>query len=412
MDKQVVEQIKLSAQEYQEDMVKFLRDIIAIPSVSCHEQAVVERIAAEMQRQGFDEVRLDRIGNVIGRVGHGPLKILYDSHIDTVGIADPKAWDCDPFLGKVVDGVVHGRGASDNKAAIATMVYGARIMKDLDLSELCTLYVVGVVEEESCDGWAVKEMIEHEGVVPDYVVLGECTDLAIYRGHRGRIEFKIVTKGVSCHASAPERGENAVYKMLPIIAGIEALQGKLADHAFLGRGSIAVTMMECKTGSLNTVPDECTIYIDRRTTVGETLETCFAEILALPGMAEARLEMLQYDDPSWTGYAKRVDKYFPTWMLEEDHVLVESGVHTAELLFAEKPRIDKWAFGTDGSSLMGKLSIPTIGFGPSEEKWAHTVHDQVSLDHLRKATMFYALFPSILTEKLSALKAIKSEGEI
>lgn len=402
LDKAVIEQIKARAQLYEADIVKFLRDIVAIPSVSCQEQAVVLRIAEEMRRQGFDEVRLDRIGNVIGRVGQGPIKILYDSHIDTVGIADPLAWEHDPYIGKVADGVVYGRGASDNKAAMATFVYAARIMQDLGLTDCCTLYVVGVVEEESCDGWAVKEMIEHEGVVPDFVVLGECTDLAIYRGHRGRIEFKVVTKGVSCHASAPERGVNAVYKMLPIIKGIEELQGKLASHSFLGQGSIAVTMMECKTGSLNTVPDECTIYIDRRTTVGETRETCFAEIRSLPGGDEAHIEMLYYDDPSWTGYQKRVDKYFPTWMLEEDHVLVTSGAKAAELITGDKPRIDKWTFGTDGSSLMGKLGIPTIGFGPSEEKWAHTVDDQVKIDHLLQATMFYALFPSVLAKQLSA----------
>lgn len=401
MDQVLIDQIKARVKGYEKEIVKFMRDVIAIPSVSCQEKAVVERIAEEMRLNGFDEVRIDPIGNVIGRVGNGPVKILYDSHIDTVGIADPKAWAFDPFAGKFEDGIIYGRGASDNKAAIVTMVYAARIIKDLGLANDYTLYVVGVVEEESCDGWAVKEMIEKEGVVPDYVVLGECTNLAIYRGHRGRIEFKVVTKGVSCHASAPERGENAVYKMQPIIKGIEELQGKLKDDPFLGKGSIAVTKIECKTGSLNVVPDECTIYIDRRTTVGETKETCFNEIKSLPGADQAQIEMLYYEDPSWTGYTKCTEKYFPTWVLDEDHVLVQSGATTAEILFGQKPLIDKWTFGTDGSSLMGKLGIPTIGFGPSEEKWAHTVNDQVSLDHLLKATMFYALFPGVLATKLS-----------
>lgn len=401
MDQALIDQIKEKAKGYEKEIVRFMRDVIAIPSVSCQEQAVVERIAAEMRLNGFDEVRIDAIGNVIGRVGNGPVKILYDSHIDTVGIADPKAWAFDPFQGKLEDGIVYGRGASDNKAAIVTMVYAARIIKDLGLTGDYTLYVVGVVEEESCDGWAVKEMIEKEGLVPDYVVLGECTNLAIYRGHRGRIEFKAVTKGVSCHASAPERGENAIYKMQPIIKGIEDLQFRLKEDPFLGKGSIAVTMVECKTGSLNVVPDECTIYIDRRTTVGETMESCFSEIKAIPGAQEARIEMLCYDDQSWTGYAKCTEKYFPTWVLPEDHILVQSGANAARLLFGHKPLIDKWTFGTDGSSLMGKLGIPTIGFGPSEEKWAHTVNDQVSIDHLIKATMFYALFPSVLTTKLS-----------
>lgn len=401
MEQELIGQIKDRAKGYEKEIVKFMRDVIAIPSVSCQEQAVVERIAEEMRLNGFDEVRIDAIGNVIGRVGNGPVKILYDSHIDTVGIGDPKAWAFDPFQGKLEDGIVYGRGASDNKAAIVTMVYGARIIKDLDLTGDVTLYVVGVVEEESCDGWAVKEMIEKEGVVPDYVVLGECTNLAIYRGHRGRIEFKVVTKGISCHASAPERGENAIYKMQPIIKGIESLPSQLKEDPFLGKGSIAVTMIECKTGSLNAIPDECTIYIDRRTTVGENLESCFNEIKALPGAEHAQIEMLCYEDQSWTGYTKSTEKYFPTWVLPEDHLLVQSGAATVEQLFGQKPRIDKWTFGTDASSLMGKLGIPTIGFGPSEEKWAHTVNDQVSVDHLIKATMFYALFPTVLAAKLS-----------
>jgi putative selenium metabolism hydrolase len=401
VDQTLIEQIKDRAKGYEKEIVRFMRDVIAIPSVSCQEQAVVERIAEEMRQNGFDEVRIDAIGNVIGRVGNGPVKILYDSHIDTVGIGDPKAWAFDPFQGKLEDGIVYGRGASDNKAAIVTMVYGARIIKDLGLTGDVTLYVVGVVEEESCDGWAVKEMIEKEGVVPDYVVLGECTNLAIYRGHRGRIEFKVVTKGISCHASAPERGENAIYKMLPIIKGIENLPSQLKEDPFLGKGSIAVTMIECKTGSLNAIPDECTIYIDRRTTVGENLESCLNEIKALPGAEHAQIEMLCYEDQSWTGYSKCTEKYFPTWVLPEDHLLVQSGAATVEQLFGQKPRIDKWTFGTDASSLMGKLGIPTIGFGPSEEKWAHTVNDQVSVDHLIKATMFYALFPTVLAAKLS-----------
>jgi putative selenium metabolism hydrolase len=243
-------------------------------------------------------------------------------------------------------------------------------------------------------------MIEKEGVVPDYVVLGECTNLAIYRGHRGRVELKAVTKGTSCHASAPERGENAIYKMQPIIQGIKGLQPQLQADPFLGKGSIAVTMIECKAGSLNTIPDECSIYIDRRITVGETLDSCINEIKALPGAEQAGIEMLCYNDRSWTGYAKSMEKYFPAWVLPEDHLLVQSGANTIELLFGQKPRIDKWAFGTDGSSLMGKLGIPTIGFGPSEEKWAHTVHDQVAIDDLVKATMFFALFPKVLLRHL------------
>lgn len=394
----LVARVRRAAAGYQDKVVQFLRDVIAIPSESTREKDVVHRIAGEMHKNGFDEVFFDKVGNVVGRVGSGPFIMIYDSHIDTVGIADPTAWEVDPYKGKLEHGTIYGRGASDNKAAIATMVYAARVIKDLGLDDLCTLYVVGVVEEEACDGWAIKEFIEQEligarGVKPDAVILGECTGLDIYRGHRGRIEFKVVTKGISCHASAPERGENAIYKMQRIIAGIEAMAPKLAYDEFLGKGTIAVTKIECKTGSLNVVPDECTIYIDRRTTVGETKESCFAEIRSLPGAEDAIIEILFYEDPSWTGYSKKVEKYFPSWVLPEDHPLVQAGAVAAEAVLGRRPGVSKWVFGTDGCTTMGKLGIPTIGFGPSEERWAHTAKDQCPVEHLARAVEFYALLP-------------------
>lgn len=389
-------EVRRAAEKYREDIVAFLRDLIAIPSTSTQEGDCIRRIRDEMAKVGFDNVRLDEIGNVIGTVGSGPRKILYDSHIDTVGVGDPGAWKHDPFQGGYENGIIYGRGASDNKAAIACMVWGARIMKDLDLvPENGTLHVAGVVQEEDCDGWAVYEMITTQGIHPECVVIGECTDLQINRGHRGRCEIKVTTRGKSCHASAPERGVNAIYKMVPIVEGIERLQGNLKDDPFLGRGSIAVTCIECKTSSLNAVPDECTIYIDRRMTVGETTGSSIEEIRALPGASDAEIGLLTYDSPSYTGYKPQWEKYFPTWVLEEDHPLVQAGVKCGEILYGAKPKTSKWVFSTDGIATMGRLGIPTIGFGPAEERHSHSVDDQVSVDHLTKSAMFYAMFPSV-----------------
>jgi putative selenium metabolism hydrolase len=395
------ESVRDKARQCQDDVVQFLREIIAIPSASTQERAVVERIAAEMRSAGLEDVHTDTVGNVIGHVGHGPIQILYDSHIDTVGVGDPAAWACDPFRGKAEGGVIYGRGASDNKAAIATMVHGARILKEHGLEGAFTLWVAGVVEEEACDGWAVGELIRRGHIPrPDFAVLGEATGLDIYRGHRGRCEIQVVTKGVSCHASAPDRGINALYRMQRIIAGIETLGEHLKDDSFLGKGTIAATHLECKTPSLNALPDECTLYIDRRMTVGETAESAIAEIKALPGAGEARVELLRYSDPSWTGYQKNVPKDFPTWVLPEVHPLVQAGVETAEGILGRRPGIGRWVFSTDGVSIMGELGIPTIGFGPSEERWAHSVRDQVPVEHLTLATAFYASFPQILARRL------------
>lgn len=392
--------VRAKAREYEQDAVQFLREIIAIPSTSTNEQAVVERIAAEMRKVGLADVHFDPIGNVLGRVGDGGVTILYDSHIDTVGVGDPKAWEFDPFAGKLENGILYGRGASDNKAAIATMVYGARILKELGLTEGFTLWIAGMVEEESMDGWAVGEMIRTGQVRPDYVVNGECTNLDIYRGHRGRCEIKVTTKGVSCHASAPERGVNALYKMQRIIAGIEQLGARLKDDAFLGKGTIAATYLETKTPSLNAVPDEAILYIDRRMTVGETAESAIAEIKALPGAEDATVELLTYADPSWTGYKKVVPKDYPTWVLPEEHPVIQAGVDTAAAVLGRRPQVSRWTFSTNGIATMGQLGIPTVGFGPSEEKWAHSVKDQVPVEHLVAAMAFYAAYPTTLVRRV------------
>jgi putative selenium metabolism hydrolase len=394
------DEVRERARAYQDDAVAFLRDIIAIPSTSTNEKAVVERIAEEMRKVDLQDVHFAPNGCVLGRIGSGPITILYDSHIDTVGIGDPAAWPHDPFKGKVENGIVYGRGASDNKMAIATMVHGARILKELGLDGAFTLWVVGVVEEESCDGWAVGDLIKTGHIKPDYVVIGETTNLDIYRGHRGRCEIKVTVKGVSCHASAPERGDNALYKMARIIAGIEQLNERLAYDEFLGKGTIVASYLESKTPSLNAVPDEAVLYIDRRLTVGESAESAMEEIKALPGAEEATVELLRYSDPSWTGYEKNVPKDYPTWVLPEEHLLVQAGAEAAHKIRGEKPAISRWVFSTDGIATMGQLGIPTIGFGPGEELYAHTVQDQVRIDDLVTAMAFYAVFPQILTNRV------------
>lgn len=389
----------LDAQSQRDNVVTFLRDIIRIPSTSTKEKEVVLRIKEEMEKVGFDEVIIDKIGSVAGRIGHGPVKILYDSHIDTVGVGDRASWDYDPFEGKFEKGIVYGRGASDNKAAIATMVYAGKLIKEKGLEDKITLWVLGSVQEEDCDGLSIKYFVENV-FKPDFVVLGECTNLDIYRGHRGRMELSISTSGKSCHASAPDRGENAIYKMANFIKGIEELNERLKHDDFLGKGTIAVTMVECKTGSLNTVPDSCTIYLDRRLTVGETKETTVSELKEIVG-DNATIDVLQYNTPSHTGLVIDIEKYYPTWVLEENHVLVQAGAEAARQIRGSEPLIDKWVFSTNGITTMGRMGIPTIGFGPSEERFAHSTDDQVTVEHLVKAMEFYTLFPEILAQRVN-----------
>jgi putative selenium metabolism hydrolase len=388
------------AELYRDDVTSFLRDIIAIPSPSCGEGQVAERVLAEMVRLGYDEAGRDAMGNVVGRIGSGSRTLVFDAHMDTVGIGDPDAWEHDPYVGKLEDGIVFGRGASDNKGAIASQVYAGRLLKDRGLDGAdATVYVVGTVMEEDCDGLALGYFLSETIEGADAVVLGECSDLAVYRGHRGRMEMRATTRGKSAHASAPERGENAITAMAPIVAEVAELNDRLGDDPFLGSGSVAVTKIESRTASLNAIPDACAIYIDRRLTGGETLETAIEEIRSLPGAARATVEVLAYAEPAYTGLVLETEKYYPTWVLNEDHPLVAAGVRAGEAVLGRTPGVGKWTFSTNGVSSAGKLGIPTIGFGPSEERWAHTVLDQCPVDDLVASMAFYAAFPRAAADK-------------
>jgi putative selenium metabolism hydrolase len=387
------------AQGYRDDVVGFLRELIAIPSISGNEKAMAERVVAEMRALGYAEAFIDPMGNAIGRVGDGASKILLDAHMDTVGVGDRSAWPHDPFEGKSEDGIVFGRGASDNKGAVSAQVYAGRMMAErgLDGADV-TVYVVGTVMEEDCDGLALEYVLTETLAGVEAVILGECTDLDVYRGHRGRMELVVTTRGESAHASAPERGRNAVTAMAPVVLEVDALNERLAYHEVLGKGSIAVSKIDCDTASLNAIPDRCRVFIDRRLTEGETRTSALEELERVVA-EKGDVEVLTYSEPSHTGLVLTTEKYYPTWILDEDDPLVKAGVEAGARALGREPRIGRWTFSTNGVASAGRLGIPTIGFGPSEEKWAHSVLDQCPVDHLVKSIAYYAALPAAITSK-------------
>lgn len=397
-NKNLPQKIKSEISKYEKDMIKFMRDVIAIPSESCQEKEVIQRIKEEMEKVGFDEIDIDPMGNIIGRIGEGDRIIAYDGHIDTVGVGDPDEWDWDPFEGKMEDGIIYGRGATDQEGAMVSMVYAAKVIKDFNLHNEFTLYFVGSVQEEDCDGLCWQYILNEDKLDPEMVVVTEPTNLNIYRGHRGRMEMEVIVDGVSCHGSAPERGENSLYKIAPIISGIEKLNERLHKDEFLGKGTIAVTHIYNNTPSLCAVPDKSRIHLDRRLTAGEDKDLAVRQVEEVIEELdiEARVEILNYDIPSYTGLVYETEKYYPTWVVEEEHEYVQGAVKTFTDLFAKEPVIDKWTFSTNGVSIMGREDIPCIGFGPANEIYAHTVDDQVPVEHLLKAAEFYALLPEYL----------------
>ena len=389
------------ASKYEVEMTQFLRDMIALPSESGHEGKVIERIRQEMEKVGFDEIKIDPMGNILGRIGSGKTVIAMDAHIDTVGVGDPKAWKHDPYEGKLEDGIIYGRGASDQEGGMASTVYAGKIIKDLKLETDYTLWIVGSVQEEDCDGLCWQYILKENVIKPEMVVITEPTNLNIYRGHRGRMEMGVTTKGVSCHGSAPERGKNAVYMMAKVSNEIENLNERIKNDDFLGKGTITISYIECDTPSLCAVPDRAYIHLDRRLTAGETKESAVLEVKDAINKAgvEAEVEVLNYSVPSYTGLVYETEKYYPTWVLEENHKVCKAAFETFETLFKSTPKVDKWTFSTNGIATMGMMGIPTIGFGPGNEVHAHSIDDQMAVDNLVKAAAFYAAFPAIYTRK-------------
>ncbi|MBU1534687.1 YgeY family selenium metabolism-linked hydrolase [Myxococcota bacterium] len=379
---------------YLDDCKQFLKDIIAIKSVSSEEKAVVERIAEEMQKVGFDEVKIDGFGNVLGRVGNGPRVIAMDAHIDTVDVGDPEMWATDPFGPVEKDGIIYGRGASDQKGGMAGMVYGAKIMKELNLLGEFSVWIVGSIQEEDCDGLCWQYIIKEKVLDPEVVVITEPTNLNLYRGHRGRMEMEVETGGLSCHGSDPTRGDNAITKMADIIKDIDALNKRLEPTPFLGKGTVAVTHIRSVSPSLCAVPDTAIIHLDRRLTEGEDEKLAVAQIEALPSVqrAQAKVRVLVYDTPSYKGTVYPTRKVYPTWTLPEDHKAVQAGVAAGEIALGRKPFVDKWVFSTNGIATAGMFNIPTIGFGPANEVYAHSPMDQIPVEHLEKVMAFYAAF--------------------
>ena len=356
--------IKAAAEGYKADMSKFLRDMIAIPSESCDEEKVVKRIAAEMEKLGFDKVEIDGLGNVIGWMGEGDKIIAIDSHIDTVGIGNISNWTHDPYTGYETDEVIYGRGGSDQEGGMASATYGVKIMKDLGLiPDGYKIMVVGTVQEEDCDGMCWQYIYNVSKIVPEFVISTEPTDGGIYRGHRGRMEIRVDVKGVSCHGSAPERGDNAIHKMADILQDIRSLNENDAaegteikglvkmldpqynpkhyeDARFLGRGTCTTSEIFFTSPSRCAVADSCSISVDRRMTAGETNLSCIKEIEDLPNVKkygdDVKVSMYWYDKPSWTGEVYKTECFFPTWINKESAAHVQALVDAHHAMWGDQ----------------------------------------------------------------------------
>ena len=448
------EKIKAAAQAYQADMTRFLRDMISHPSESCEEKEVVACIKAEMEKLGYDEVEVDGLGNVIGWMGQGDKIIAIDSHIDTVGIGNINNWTHDPYQGYEDDQVIYGRGGSDQEGGMVSAVHGAKMMKGMGLiPEGYKIMVVGSVQEEDCDGMCWQYIVnkyfagkEDAQKKIQFVISTEPTDGGIYRGHRGRMEIRVDVKGVSCHGSAPHRGDNAIYKMADILQDVRALNENgdgpsntvkglvkmlnpefnpehYEDAQFLSRGTCTVSEIFFTSPSRCAVADSCSISIDRRMTAGETWDSCLEEIRQLPSVKkygdDVKVSMYMYDRPSWTGEVYETECFFPTWINKESAAHVQAVVDAHHALYGDKrighadadpkfdamhlregrPLTDKWTFSTNCVSIQGRYGIPCVGFGPGAESQAHAPNEITWKQDLVTCAAVYAAAVKLYKEE-------------
>jgi len=383
---------KLSAQD-QKNLLTFLRDLVRIPSPSTQEKDVAQRIVTEMETLDYQEVRVDPLGNVIGRIGsgRGPT-LMFNAHMDTVRVSAPDAWSHDPFGADSEEGVLYGLGSADMKSGLAAMVYGAKLLQEAGGDWVGDVVVACVVQEEQCEGLGTRILIEESGVQPDWVIIGEPTDLQVSRGQRGRLEMRVVAHGRSAHAASPHLGENAISIGARLVFGLEMLSEQLAEDDFLGPGTLAVTDISSRASSRNAIPDRCTLIVDRRLTLGENETKALAEIqrvIAREGV-NADVAVTEYQASSYTGYACRNREFYPAWVLSADHPLVNAVVRAAQTQLRRRPQIVCWGFSTEGVYTAGEAGIPTVGFGPGRQGAAHTADEYVRLNDVYAAAEVYA----------------------
>lgn len=383
--------IARAAHLLEDDIVRFCQRLVRTPSLSGDEGAVAELLLDRLDRT-FDEVFIDPLGSVVGRIegGDGP-SILFNGHMDTIPPGDREAWSCEPFCGTVVDGKVFGRGAVDMKGALAAMAFMGDILAKAGIEPPGERIVCFVVHEETCEGLAMRHLLE-EGRVhePALVVLGEATGLDLAIGHRGRAEVTLTTTGVSAHASMPHLGENALMGMIRVLDRLDTV--RLPANDLLGRGTQCAVGIGCTPGDGPVVPERCTVQIDRRTVMGETAEDVvdqYRELLESIGLEGAMATLRRHQLRCHTGLQVEGEAFYPAWLLPDGSALGQGCLRTLEAV-GLSPTATVWNFSTDGAYTAGIRNIPTVGFGPGDESLAHRPDEHVPVGELVRAATGYA----------------------
>ncbi|MGL5615973.1 MAG: YgeY family selenium metabolism-linked hydrolase [Sarcina sp.] len=389
-------------QARKDEVVDICRELISHYTVSGNEKAVVEAMENRFKKMGYDDVQIDKYGNVIGHIkGNKPgKKILFDGHIDTVPVPDETKWTHKPFAGEIANGKIYGRGTSDMKGQVAAMLSAvAYFAEDMKKDFAGDIYVAGVVEEELFEGVSAREISKN--VKPDYVVIGECSELNLKVGQRGRAEIVVESFGKPAHSANPEKGINAVYKMSKFIEKVQGIETVV--HPKLGKGILVLTDIKSSPyPGASVVPEYCRATFDRRLLVGETLESVITpvqkiaeELMAQDPEMKIKVSYAKGKETCFTGEVIEAERFFPGWLYDEEDEFVQlalKGLKSVGL----NPEITEYSFCTNGSHYAGEAGIQTIGFGPSRENLAHTIDEYMEIDQLHKGVEgYYGILKSV-----------------
>lgn len=380
--------IKMALTDITSDLIQFAQDLVRTKSYSGEEQDIIGQIKDKMIELDYDEVIIDSMGNLVGRIGTGTPVIMFDSHVDTVAVKDASQWCHPPFGGVIEDGRLYGRGSVDMKSSVAASIYAGALAKRLGLHKDKTIYVSCTVMEEDCDGENLKHLFKERGFTPDVMVICEPSGNKLATGHKGKAQISIRTQGVSAHGSAPEKGENAIYEMARIIQQVEKTATSLMA-AGGPTGTLVASKISSLSESLNAVPFECELYLDRRMVMGETDTTLKKEMDGIIAGKKASWEIGTLHRKSWTGLDVVYHPFHLPWQIDLDHDLTKACFNAFHAAFGSDPGLDYWDFSTNAVATTA-LGIPTIGFGPGEYKLAHMVNENCELRQIVDACDFYA----------------------
>lgn len=381
--------------EKEQEVISLCQSMIQAQSYSGHENQAAKILTEYFKSHGYDEVITDDYGNVIGHIKGkqpGP-KVLFDGHMDTVPVTNEAEWPYPPFGAEIHDGKMYGRGTSDMKGALSAMACaGATFAEKTNKDFAGDIYVAGVVHEECFEGVAARSISKL--VKPDYVIIGEASNLNIKIGQRGRAEIVVETFGKPAHSANPEKGINAVYKMAKVIEEIRKLEP--TSHPVLGKGILELTDIKSSPyPGASVVPEYCRATYDRRLLTGETKESVLKPLQELCEKMEAEDPQLKVKvsyatgkETCYTGNEITGERFFPGWLYDEKESFVQD-VYQELTSHGYQPEITQYNFCTNGSHYAGEAGIKTLGIGPSRENLAHTVGEYIEIDQLTKVTDCY-----------------------